>query len=241
MKLYKKFIEAYILKTLFLLCFLFLVFFYISAQTSKIQLGVQGGLNYSTAFVNTADKTKFKPGYHIGGTVDYLFTRKFELQSGLFLSQQGSIINNLNNTLRFVLSPYKELTYTFNQLYLKMPIYIAYNKTISNNYNLSVGFGPYLGYGIGGKINMKIIYYDINDINTYIWDTFGNGIYDENYYSEHINKFDFGAGLRIDIHYKKYSLGAGCETSIIDIMNCINFPYIQYRNFNILISAGYKF
>jgi len=240
MKLCKKFFEAYILKTLFLLCFLFFVFFYISAQTSKIQLGVQGGLNYSTAFVNTADKTKFKLGYHIGGTIDYLFTRKFELQSGLFLSQQGSIINNFNNTIIYCIGPYKEWTDTFNQLYIKMPIYIAYNKTISNNYNLSVGFGPYLGYGIGGKINRKIKNYVNNEIDTQIWDTFGNGIYNEKYHSEHINKFDFGAGLRIDIHYKKYSLGAGFETSIIDIMNCINFPYIQYRNFNILISTGYK-
>jgi len=221
---------------------LFFVFFYISAQTSKIQLGVQGGLNYSTAFVNTANKTKFKLGYHIGGTVDYLFTRKFELQSGLFLSKQGSKIYNMD---RYIMSEWpNDWTYSFNQLYLHIPLYALFNMKLSGNLHTSVGIGPYFGYGIGGKTNRKIKNIVNNEIVTQIWDTFGNGIYDKNHPNiirEHINKFDFGSGLRIDIHYNKYSLGAGCETSIIDIMNCISSPYIQYRNFNILISTGYKF
>jgi hypothetical protein len=57
--------------------FIFLLFFAlksVSAQTTKFQYGVKGGLNISTALVNDAVAMKFKYGYHIGGTVIYLFT-----------------------------------------------------------------------------------------------------------------------------------------------------------------------
>jgi len=84
------------LRKIIIVCLLFFALNSISAQENKVQFGVKGGFNLSTALVNDAAAMKFKSGFYIGGTVNYLFCSKFELQSGLFFSQQGSIIDGFH-------------------------------------------------------------------------------------------------------------------------------------------------
>ena len=155
----------------------------ISAQTSNFNFGVKGGLNLSTAIVSEGD-SKFKQGYNIGGTVDYLLAPKFELQSGLFFSKTGSKINDLNfyylrgADLSKLPRPYS--THTFNTSYLKLPLHIAFRKNISDNFNFYTGFGFYFGYGIGGKTKnwRRGGWIDCNEnlepifIKEFKWDTF---------------------------------------------------------------------
>jgi len=225
------------------ICFLFFVLNSVSAQTTKFQFGVKGGLNLSTALVNDASAMKFRSGYYFGGTVDYLFTQKFGLQSGLFLSKQGSVIDNLNSRGYVGASP--DWTHTFNQLYLQIPLYAAFKKNISNDLNMSIGFGPYFGYGIGGKTNKKLNSGIYGDGSTETkWDTFGNGVFDKNLpylKGEYLNRFDFGAGINADVEYKKIVFGIGLESSIIDIMNKEDDKELNYRNINIRITVGYRF
>ena len=225
------------------ICFLLFVLNSISAQTDKFQFGVRGGLNLSTAFVNNASAIKFRLGYHIGGTVDYLFAPKFALQSGLFLSMQGSTIDNMNSGSLTGRNP--DWTHTFNQLYLQIPVYVAFRTNIANDLNISIGLGPYLGYGIGGTTKMKQksgVYSDGS--TTKEWDTFGNGGYDENGYwvkSANLKPFDFGAGIKLDLGYKKIIFGIGLETGFINIMNRQNNKDLEYENVNFRLSAGYRF
>jgi hypothetical protein len=128
-------------------------------------------------------------------------------------------------------------------MYLQLPLYAALRKNISNNLNISIGFGPYFGYGIGGKIKKKLNGGMYSDGSTEtIWDTFENGIYDEERYwlqGEVLKRFDFGAGFNVDFEYNKLVLGVGLESSIIDIMNYDRD--LHYRNINIRISTGYRF
>jgi hypothetical protein len=217
----------------------------VSAQTAKFQYGVKGGLNLSTALVNDAIAMRFKYGYYIGGTVKYLVTSKFELQTGLFFSEQGSKIDGLNGSEYVGGKP--DFTHTFNQLYLKLPLYAALRKNISNSLNVSIGFGPYIGYGIGGKTrkNLNSSIYSDGSTET-MWDTFGNGIFDEERYwlrGETLERFDFGAGFNIDIDYNKFICGIGFESSIIDVLNHKgNYSRdLRYRNINFRVFTGYRF
>jgi hypothetical protein len=231
------------LRKIVFICLLFFALNSISAQTTNFQFGAKGGLNLSTALVNDASAIKLRPGYYIGGTVDYLLTPKFELQSGLFLSKQGSIIEDLNSSSYDGGTP--GWTHTFNQLYLQIPLYVAFRKNISNDWDMTIGFGPYFGYGIGGKTNKKLNNGIYGDGSTKTeWDTFGNGIYDESrdwLKGEYLNPFDFGAGIKLDVEYKKIIFGIGLETSIIDIMNNEDDEDLNYRNINIRLSVGYRF
>ena len=100
-------------------------------------------------------------------------------------------------------------------------------------------------YCIGGKTNKKLNSGVYGDGSTETeWNTFGNGIYDGNRYwlkGEYLNQFDFGAGVKLDVEYKKIAFGIGLETSIINIMNREDDKDLNYRNVNICFSVGYRF
>ncbi|MDR1592363.1 MAG: PorT family protein [Prevotellaceae bacterium] len=234
-----------LIKKIFFICFLLLVVVKsnVSAQTSKFEFGVRGGLNLSTAIVNDAAAIKFKSGYHIGGTVDYFFTQKFGLQSGLFLSEKGSKLVGFNSGSYVGGKP--DYTFTFNELYLKLPLYLVFRKSISDKFNVNICFGTYFAYGIGGKTKRTLHNGIFSDGSTEReWNTFGNGVYDESrdwLRGETLNQFDFGAGIKVDFEYNKFILGIGLESGIIDIMATSIQEDIHYRNENISVSVGYRF
>ncbi|MDR1673525.1 MAG: PorT family protein [Bacteroidales bacterium] len=233
----------YRLKKILFICFLLLVAVKgnVSAQASKFEFGVRGGLNLSTAIVNDAAAIRIKPGYHIGGTVDYFFTQKFGLQSGLFLSEKGSKIDGFNSRSYVGGSP--DYTFIFDALYLELPVYVAFRKNISGNFNVNMCLGPYFAYGIGGKTKRTLHNSAFADGSTEIeWNTFGNGVYDESrdwLRGETLHPFDFGAGIKVDFGYNQFILGIGLESGIIDIMH--EERDIHYRNENISVSVGYRF
>ena len=233
------------LRKIISVCLLLFVLKNISAETTNFQFGVKGGLNLSTALVNDAAAIKFKPGCHIGGTVDYLFTPKFALQSGLFFSKQGSKIDGLHSGNYAGGSP--DYTYIFDAFYLKLPLYTTFRRSISNSLNIHIGFGPYFGYGVGGKTKKILNSGMYSDGSTEIkWDTFGDGSYDKESYwlrGKTLKQFDFGAGVNVDMLYNKFLFGIGLESGIIDIMKD-EYGFGQnlwYRNINIAISIGYRF
>ena len=222
------------LRKIIFICLLLFALKSVSAQTSKFQFGVKGGLNLSTAFVNDeAEAVKFKQGFHFGGTVEYLITPKFELQSGLFFSMLGSKIDGFNMSASLCGKPdFLQL----NEQYLKLPLYAAFRKNISDNLNFKIGIGPYFSYGIGGKSKRTLNSGVFGGGNTEReWDTFGDDI-------ESLNRFDFGAGLIADIEYNKFVLGVGFESGIVNLMYKKEYlnPF-EYRNVNISISIGYRF
>lgn len=214
------------------------------SQASPFQFGIKAGVNISSAFVDDASSTKFKYGYHIGLTVDYQLPKNFLLQSGLFFSMKGAKIENLNTTGYIGGTP--SFSHTFNASYIELPIRGAYRLQLSEKATIIIGVGPYLGYGIGGKTKEKLN----NGMwsggeNEHKWNTFGNGIFDEgldHLRGESLNRFDFGASTNIDFEYKKYVLGIGYNTSIINIAKTRTYyDDMKYRNSDIKISLGYKF
>ena len=208
------------------ICILLVAFTSVSAQTSKLQFGVKGGLNLSTAFFNDAEAVKFKQGYHFGGTIEYSITPSFELQSGVFFSTMGSKLEGYSIC---GYNCYRGNITTFEKQYLKLPLYAMFRKDISDNLNFKIGLGSYFSYGIGGKTT------DIGGTTKREWDTFGNDL-------ESLNQFDFGAGCIADIEYKKIVFGVGFDAGIINLMYKEGYlnPF-EYRNVNISISLGYKF
>lgn len=215
------------LRKIFFVCLFLFALKSASAQTSKFQVGVKGGLNLSAAFFNDAESVKLKPGYHFGATFGYLITPKFELQSGVYVSNTGSKLEGYSicgNACRGT-----TLT-TFDEQYFKLPLYAAYRKIFSDNSTFKIGIGPYFGYGFGGKTKQTDAGSTIRE-----WDTFGKDI-------ESLNKCDFGAGIIADFEYNKIIFGIGFESGILNLMYKQGYPNpFEYRNVNISISAGYRF
>ncbi len=213
------------------------------AQKKPLSFGIKAGVDLSTAFVNDVSESKFRTGYQAGITVEYSLIEKISIQSGLFFSTKGSKQEDLRVNNYVGGTP--DYTHTFNQQYLELPVYAAYRMAISDKTNLVLGFGPYFAYGIGGKTKQKLNNGTwSNGVTEIQWDTFGDGVFDENrdwLHGESLNRFDFGAGIKADLEYCKYILGLGITSSIINIANTQEYEDLKYRNFNINVSLGYKF
>lgn len=207
----------------------------ISAQNSPFRLGVKAGVNISNAIIDNKDADpNLKAGYQIGVTIDYTFTPDWLLQSGLTFTTKGSKIDDFLAG-KVTGGNGRGETYTFNQLYIQLPVYAAYRINVSDNLGIVIGAGPYMAYGVGGKSKRKLHTGMFGDGSTeHKFDTFGNG--DDT--SEQLNKFDFGLGLNISAEFGKIVIGLGYEHGLLNI--AAN-NYYKYRNQNAALTLGYKF
>ncbi|NDV97176.1 PorT family protein [Dysgonomonas sp. 521] len=218
-----------------LLILIFLNGLSISAQDSPFRLGVKAGVNISNAIIDNKDADpKLKVGYQVGVTVDYSLTRDWLIQSGLSFTTKGAKIDD------FLAGKVdggdgRGETYTFNQLYIQLPVYAAYRINVSDNLGIVIGAGPYMAYGVGGKSKRKLHDAIFSDGSTELkFDTFGNG--DDA--SEQLNRFDFGLGLNVSAEFGKIVVGLGYEHGLLNIAAIDGF---KYRNQNAGLTLGYRF
>ncbi|WP_280645792.1 MULTISPECIES: outer membrane beta-barrel protein [unclassified Dysgonomonas] len=113
----------------------------ISAQ--ELTFGAKGGLNASMMIGDTKG-SKIQPGFHLGMTVDYEFSKNIYLMSGLELTTKGGTEKN-GSGARLTAWP----------LYIQMPIHVGTKFEINNNIKLAVHAGPYVAYGISGRYKIK--------------------------------------------------------------------------------------
>ena len=78
-------------------------------------------------------------GYHAGVNVQIPLVPEFYFQPGLLFSTKGSKYDGV-----FLSSTYK-------LSYIELPLNLVYKGLLGNGY-VMVGFGPYVGYAIGGKV-----------------------------------------------------------------------------------------
>ncbi|MCA1744520.1 MAG: PorT family protein, partial [Bacteroidales bacterium] len=106
-------------------------------------LGLRGGVNLSNFAGDGAwDDAKMVTGFHVGLDYEIGVAPDFYFAPGLLFSTKGSKVEgsgeNASGELKTVLN------------YLEVPLNLVYKPLLGEG-NLIVAFGPYLGYGIGGK------------------------------------------------------------------------------------------
>lgn len=106
-------------------------------------LGLRGGVNLSNlAGDGVSDEAKMKTGFHLGLDYEIAVAPDFYFAPGLLFSTKGFKVEESEGG---VSAEYSE---TLN--YLEVPLNLVYKPLLGEG-NLIVAFGPYLGYGIGGK------------------------------------------------------------------------------------------
>ncbi len=119
-----------------------------SAQgTDKLSFGILGGVNFQNLNGKDAGGDKLTNemiiGYHAGVNVQIPIAPLFYFQPGLIFSTKGA---KNNSSILGV-----DYTTTTKLSYVEMPLYLVYKAMLGNGYFM-LGFGPYVGYGIGGKV-----------------------------------------------------------------------------------------
>jgi len=118
----------------------------IAQSNSRISFAVLGGLNFQNMtgrdFLGNDLANDMILGYHAGAVVNIPIVSEFYFQPGIILSTKGS-----KNVFGI-------LTTTTRMSYLEIPLNIVYKAPLGVGY-VMLGFGPYVAYGIGGKVTTE--------------------------------------------------------------------------------------
>jgi hypothetical protein len=113
---------------------------------SKISFGILGGVNFQNLNGKDADGDKLTNdmilGYHAGVNVQIPIAPQFYFQPGLLFSTKGA----KNST--------GSITSTTKLNYIEMPLNVVFKAELGSGYFM-LGLGPYIGYGISGKVNTE--------------------------------------------------------------------------------------
>ena len=118
-----------------------------STDKSKMSFGIIGGVNLQNLNGKDASGDKLTNsmivGYHVGVNVQIPIAPAFYFQPGLMFATKGA-----KDTYSLLGTSY---TSTTKLSYLEMPLNLVYKGALGNGYFM-LGFGPYIGYAIGGKV-----------------------------------------------------------------------------------------
>ncbi len=115
------------------------------AQAQKTSFGVRAGVNFQNINGQNAAgqnfSNKLKTGFNIGVNAEIPIAPEFYFQPGLLFSTKGAKIKTLSSD--------KDADLNLN--YLELPLNLLYKAPLGKD-NVLLGFGPYLAYGLGGKL-----------------------------------------------------------------------------------------
>lgn len=186
----------------------------VSAQL-PVSFGVKVGMNLSEIQKFEDD---IKVGFNVGLTADLQLSDNFFLMSGLELTNKGAKGESYNLADQQGVI-YKDVK--LNAMYLQLPIHAGYKLEVAPTIKLVFRAGPYLAYGIGGKIKGEA----------------GDKNLDIDFFGDDTNRFDFGVGGAVGAEFvDKITVSLGADQGLTKI-----FKDGDQKNRCAHISVGYKF
>lgn len=188
-----------------------------NAIFAQAQFGIRAGVNFSNITGKVGgqkiEDAKMIPGFNVGVTADLNLADEFYIQPALLFTTKGSKMD-LNNVGT-------EFKLTTN--YLELPVNFLYKPVLGDG-NLLLGVGPYVAYGLGGKMKAGSISSDIK---------FGK--------DEDFKAFDYGGNLLFG-----YQLSNGISAQLNAQLGMGNMVHDgnsdnKMNNTQFGISLGYKF
>src|SRR5574344_2572591 len=113
------------------------------ASFAQVSFGVKGGVAMSGFMGDNSDNFKVKIAGRAGLGMEYALNEMVSIQPSLYWSDKGAKedVSGVKNT--------------WNAMYLELPIDVQLRFNLDNTTNIVVAGGPYVGYGIGGKIKYE--------------------------------------------------------------------------------------
>lgn len=139
-------------KILSVLIVVLITAFTAQAQDSGMRVGILGGVNLQnlTGEDGGGDKleNKLSPGFHAGVNLMIPIAPDFNFQPGLLFSTKGAKAEE------------GAIDATVKLSYIELPLNLLYRAQLGEGF-VMIGFGPYLGYGIGGKVKYEGVEIDV--------------------------------------------------------------------------------
>jgi hypothetical protein len=123
----------------------FSVTFVKAQDRGMLSFGILGGINFQNLngkdFAGEKLENDLLIGFHAGVNVQIPIVPEFYFQPGILFSTKGAKYTSTDTTTTTSLS------------YIEVPLNLLYKGLLGNGYVL-LGFGPYIAYGIMGKVKM---------------------------------------------------------------------------------------
>lgn len=206
--------------------------FIAQAQSTKTTVGgttfgVRAGVNFQNLngeiLGNDLDY-KLKVGFHVGVNAEIPIADEFYLQPGLLFSTKGASWDDNNDTKT-------------NISYLELPVNFLYKPVLGTG-KLLLGFGPYAGYAIGGKIKGDNGDTDLEFESELAANQAGQYIYT-------FRRFDFGANLLAGYEFNnKFSVQLNAQLGLTNIspeVSGLDKDENKTKNTGFGVSVGYRF
>lgn len=214
-----------------------------------VQFGVNAGMNLSNLGGDDADDSDAKIGFQVGFTVEYNITPELFLQSGLSFTTKGAkdetkLSHDEVDAIYYYLEGEHlpsgieasgKVKETVNAMYLQLPIRIGYRIPVTDAFKVNINAGPYLAYGIGGKIKdeatitLRAAGETVSSTDDEKYDSFDDG---------RLKRFDFGLGFGVGAEFGKIGVNLGYELGLTNISDA---PSGDLKNRNAFLTVGYKF
>ena len=205
------------------------------SANAQFSVGVKGGLNASSIEEYGAYSLDTRAGFHAGIMAQYMFDDNWGLESGLYYSLLGGSEKewDYDHRLGVVEEDYMA---TANPSYLQLPVYAIYKFRVGNDIAIYPNLGLYLGYGLGGKYDVKGVRYNYQSRE--LVDVAEN----RDFFDDNTNRLDMGVGAGLNLQYKKFVVGLGYEQGFLKI-NKHRFSYgnEDAYNSNMKLSVGFMF
>jgi hypothetical protein len=183
------------------------------AQTT---FGVRAGVNFQNMngkSDGTSMENALKTGFNIGVNAEMGIAPDMYFQPGLLFTTKGA--NDLMEIDDM----------SINVTYLELPLNLVYKPTLGAG-KLIAGFGPYVGYAIGGKFKFGDESEDLN---------FGNSAEDD------MKPLDLGANLLFGYEFaNKFSVQMNAQLGLINLMPEGDSDN-SIKNTGFGFSVGYRF
>lgn len=188
----------------------------VTSMTMFAQIPISFGLK---AGMNLSEIQKFndevKVGFNIGVTAELGLPSNFYLMSGLELTTKGT-----KGKYIVVDASGFAAKATYNAMYLQLPIHAGYKLDIAPGIKLIFRAGPYLAYGIGGKIKWNV-----------------KELEDQDFFRDNTNRFDFGIGGAVGVEFlNKINVSLGADQGLTKV-----FKETKTKNRCAYVGVGYKF
>jgi hypothetical protein len=183
------------------------------AQTT---FGVRAGVNFQNMngkIEGTSMENALKTGFNIGVNAEMGIAPDMYFQPGLLFTTKGA-----NDVMEVE-------DMSINVTYLELPLNLVYKPTLGAG-KLIAGFGPYVGYAIGGKFKFGDESEDIE---------FGSGAEDD------MKPLDLGANLLFGYEFaNKFSVQMNAQLGLINLMPEGDSDN-SIKNTGFGFSVGYRF
>lgn len=140
----------------------------------RTTFGIQAGVNFYN--INGKDASgnkldyKLKTGFTGGVNAEIPLAPEFYFQPGIIYNSKGAKLNTTNGTA------------TYNLNYIDVPLNLVFKPGLATG-SVLLGFGPYVGYGIGGKVKGSGVDADVKfkktagaETNTYYFKPLDAGV-----------------------------------------------------------------